>query len=126
MRYHDYHLDKYEVSNRGEIITFHLVYEYAGEETNHSTITFSDVTLYNFTHTAGAIITDIYEERIRDFVSKWGEELKEWNRLYGVTLFNDSLDNYANTLESEGYRTWFIESAIGFFGFVIAKAISNA
>ena len=125
MRYHDYELDKYEVSKRGELITLHLVYEYTGEETDKSAITFSDVVLYNFTHTSCAIITEIYEENISEFISKWSEELKEWNRLYGVTLFRTSFEDYAKNLESEGYKAWYIESAIGFYGFIVAKTVNN-
>lgn len=126
MRYHDYHLDKYEVSNRGDVISFHLVYGYPGEETDESDITFTNVALYNFTHTDGAIITDIYEEPIYEFLGKWGETIKEWNRLSGVRLWKDDIENYSGTLESEGYRAWCIESAIGFYGFVIAKAVENS
>ena len=126
MRYHDYHLDKYEVSKRGEVITLYLVYGYPGEETDKSVITFSDVALYNFTHTTGAIITDIYDEPITEFVNKWRKEIQEWNRMQGVRYFKDSLENYAKTLEIEGYKAWVIESAIGFYGFVIAKAVVNA
>jgi len=126
MRYHDYHLDKYEVSKGGETIAFYLVYEYPEEETDKSVITFTDVALYNFTHTAGAIITDIYDEPVREFISKWGKEIQEWNRMQGVRYFKDSLEDYASSLESEGYKAWVIESAIGFYGFVIAKGVANA
>ena len=126
MRYHDYHLDRYEVSNRGEVIIFYLVYGYPGEETDESVIKFTDVVLYHFIHTTGAIITDIYEEPIREFVEKWSKEITEWNRMLGVSLWKDSLENYAKTLESKALKVWCIESAIGFYGFVVAKAVENA
>ncbi len=126
MRYHDYHLDKYEVSNRGEAITLYLVYGYPGEETDESVITFKEVALYNFTHTTGAIITDIYEQPINEFVDKWGKEIKEWNRMFGVRHFRNSLEDYAESLKSERYKVWCIESATGFYGFVIGKEVENA
>ena len=126
MRFHDYYLDRYEVSNGGEEVTFYLIYRHPGVEADESSITFSDVVLYNFIHTTGAIITDIYEEHVGNFIRDSEKEILEWNRLYGVRLFKDNIDNYARTLESEGYKTWHIESAIGFFGFVIGKAVVNA
>ena len=51
MRYHDFHLREYRVSDFGKHITLDLVYDYAGKPKERSQIEFSDVALYNFTHT---------------------------------------------------------------------------
>lgn len=125
MRFHDYHLNKYEVTDNGETITFSLVYDYPGTEKDQSCIKFSDVALYNFIHTSGAIITDIEELPIPDLILEVGGQLAEWNRMYGIRFWKDSAQNYSFKLQSEGYRAWCIESAIGFYGFVIAKSVSN-
>ena len=37
MKYHDYHINEYRVSNRGATITFDLVYGYPENETDQST-----------------------------------------------------------------------------------------
>ena len=126
MRYHDYHLNKYEVSDHGETITLHLIYDYPEEKIDKSKIKFSHVALYNFTHTTSAIITDIEEVEISDFVQEIGNEITEWNRLHGVRFWKDNLQNYGLWLQSEGYKAWRIVSAIGFYGFVIAKTAGNA
>ncbi|MDG9926340.1 MULTISPECIES: hypothetical protein [unclassified Pseudomonas] len=126
MRYHDYHLKKYEVSDRGETIAFHLVYGYPEEETDDSYIKFSNVALYNFSHTMGAIITDIEEIEISELMQEYGNEITEWNRMHGVRFWKDNLQNYSRWLQSEGYKAWRIVSAIGFYGFVIAKTVDNA
>lgn len=126
MRYHDYHLGKYEVSDRGGTIALHLVYGYPGEETDKSCIRFSNVALYNFVHTAHAIITDIEEVAVSDLLDEIGNEVAEWHRMYCVKLWKDSLPGYIATLQAESYRAWRIESAIGFYGFVIARAVENA
>jgi len=126
MRYHDYHLKKYEVSDRGETITFHLVYGYPEEETDDSYINFSNVALYNFSHTTDAIITDIEETEISELMQEYGNEITEWNRMHGVRFWKENLQNYSHWLESEDYKAWRIVSAIGFYGFVIAKSVGNA
>ena len=126
MRYHDFHIDKYEVSDRGETIALHLVYGYAGEETDSSKITFSEVALYNFIHTDNAIITDICEVKPSELIGEITSKLVEWNRMYSVNQWEDDPNKYGHKLDSSGYKAWHIESAIGFYGFVIAKSVSNA
>ncbi len=126
MKYHDFHIDKYEISDRGKTIKFHLVYGYAGEETDTSDITFSDVALYNFVHTDNAIITDIYEAKPSELINERSSEITGWNRMHRVNLWEKDASTYGKNLESLGYKAWHIESAIGFYGFVIAKEISNA
>lgn len=126
MRFHDYHLSKYEVSDYGETVTFHLIFDYSWQEKDESRISFTGVALYHFIHVSTAIILDIEEISIADLLKEWGGEIAEWNRLYGVGLWKDSLQNYNLKLQSEGYKAWRIESSIGFYGFVIAKAVVNA
>ena len=125
MRFHDFHLSKYEVSDKDETITFHLVYDYLEKETDQSCIRFSDVVLYNFVITNNSIITDIDEIPIPDLIEKIGSDVIEWNRMYGVRRWKDNLQNYSLMLQTEGYKAWRIESAIGFYGFVIAKNVNN-
>ncbi len=125
MRYHDFSLSKYEVSDRGETITLHLVDGYPGKETDQSCIRFSDVVLYNFVHTDNSIITNIDELPIPELLEKIGSDVIEWNRMYGVRLWKDNLQHYSFMLQTEGYKAWHIESAIGFYGFVIAKVVGN-
>lgn len=126
MRYHDYHLNKYEVSDHGETIIFHLIYDYPEEKIDESKIKFSNVALYNFSHTTSANITDIEEATISDLAQEVGSYITEWNRMYGVRLWRDNLQNYGLWLQSEGYKAWRIISAIGFYDFIIAKSVSNA
>ena len=125
MRYHDYHLDKYEVTDKGETITLHLIYDYPDTVKDKSSIKFSQVALYNFTHVGGAIITDIDEVLISTLTHEIGEKLVDWNQLYGLRFWKDSLQNYTRYLTTENYRAWRIESAIGFSGFAIAKQVDE-
>ena len=127
MQFHDFHLDGYEVLHKGKTIVLHLVYDYPEVEKSESNIKFTDVTLYNFIHTAGAIITDITECSVAEFINEYGDQLIEWKRLYGVELFwKGTLEDYASKLQAEGFRVWYIDSAIGFSGFIVAKDIANA
>jgi hypothetical protein len=71
MRYHDFHLREYRVSDFGKRIILDLVYDYAGRPKDESQIEFSDVALYNFTHTGGAIVTGIEEISLDDLMRKW-------------------------------------------------------
>lgn len=47
MKHLDYHLESYEVSDRGESVAFNLVYGYPGEETDKNIIKFRDWETYN-------------------------------------------------------------------------------
>jgi len=127
MKYHDYHLEGYSVRQNGAQITLHLVYDYSNAPKDWSDIEFSDVVIYNFTHTGGAIITDIYEVPITPLVNEKKKDLAEWWKNYGgFGLWNDDAEIYGAKLESEGYRAWRIDSAIGFGGFIIGKEIKQA
>jgi hypothetical protein len=123
MRYHDFHLREYRVSDFGKRITLDLVYNYAGRPTDESQIEFADVALYNFTHTGGAIVTDIEEASLEDLMKEVGSSLVNWYQQYGLTGWRDNLENYRDTLESTGYKAWRIDSAIGFYGFVVARSV---
>jgi hypothetical protein len=123
MRYHDFRLREYRVSDFGKRIALHLEYDYAGKPKDESHIEFADVALYNFTHTGGAIITDIEEATLVDLFREVGGVLVDWNRRHGVTGWKTTLEELRATLESDGFKAWRIESAIGFSGFVVAKAV---
>src|SRR5687768_702261 len=106
MRYHDFHLREYRVSDFGKRITLDVVYDYAGKSKEESQIEFADVALYNFTHTGSAVITDIDETSLSDLLSEVGETLREWHRQHGVTGWRDNLENYRKDLESAGHKAW--------------------
>jgi hypothetical protein len=123
MRYHDFHLREYQVADFGRRITLDLVFDYAGKPREELQIEFSDVALYNFTHTGGAIITDIEEASLADLLGDIGATLTMWNKQHGITGWRDSIENYRVFLESAGLKAWRIDSAIGFYGFVVAGAV---
>jgi hypothetical protein len=123
MRYHDFHLREYRVADFGRRITLDLVFDYAGKPREESQIEFSDVALYNFTHTGGAIITDIEEASPGDLLAEVGDTLTVWNKQHGVSGWRESLASYRASLESAGLKAWRIGSAIGFYGFVVAGSV---
>ena len=110
----------------GALITLHLVYDYPGATNDFSDIEFSSVVLYDFTHTGCAIISGIFEVPILPLVIENQAMLaKWWKNFGGLKLWNDDFGKYGAKLESEGYRAWLIESAIGFAGFIIGKEIKQ-
>lgn len=123
MRYHDFHLREYRVSDFGKRITLDLVYDYDGHAKEESQIEFEDVVLYNFTHTGSAIITDIKEASLDDLLYEVGGSLSSWNEQHGLAGWRDNLENYRKSLESAGHRAWRVVSAIGFYGFVVARSV---
>jgi hypothetical protein len=123
MRFHDYRLDSYEVSDAGRTITFHLLFDYPNLTKDESIIRFTNVTLYNLTHTTEAIFTDIEECSLPDLLAEIGSRVIEWGRQLGVGRLSNDLEAYQNELQSDGYKAWRINSAIGFYGFVIAKNV---
>ena len=126
MRYHDFHLDGYEVRDHGSTIVLHLVYDYPGQPKEESLIEFSEVAAYHFVHTGGAIITDLMELPISDLLARVGDQLTAWWHQHGgYYLWDDDRETYRAKLKESGYRAWSIGSAIGFEGFVIAKVIAQ-
>jgi hypothetical protein len=127
MRYHDFHLAGYSVTEYGNKIILDLLYEFPNQPRVTSRIKFSEIAVYHFVHTGGAIIIDIAEVPIRELLLSVGDELADWWRLQGGLIhWNDDLSKYITTLEQEGYHAWRIDSAVGFGGFVIAKSIGEA
>ena len=104
MKYHDYHLESYKVSERGEKIEFNSVYGYPGEETDDSQITFMGVALYHFINCHGTIITDIEEVPLKGFILSKEKELAEWNRMHGVKYWQSDAATYIGNLEKRGQK----------------------
>ena len=124
LKYHDFHLESYLVSDFGNKITLHLVFDYPNRPKEKSSIEFTDVVAYHFIHTGGAIIIDIDEIPLTELLEKVGGNLSEWFRQHGgLNFFDKDLSVYKTKLENEGYKSWSIGSAIGFEGFVIAKNV---
>jgi hypothetical protein len=127
VRFHDFHLAGYTVSDHGATIVLELVWDYPGEPYETSRIKFSNVAAYHFIHTGGAIILDIAELPLDELLQQIGDQLAEWWRLHGgYAHWNDDRSKYLATLEQRGYHAWSIGSAIGFEGFVIAKSVGEA
>ncbi len=128
LRFHDFHLRGYTVSDFGTRIVLDLVYDYPDAGKDESRITFSDVACYSFLHPSGAIITDIDELDVATLVR---EEAAFFTRVapqYGLRHWNYSdrgLEDYLSALRNEQMRAWRITSAVGFDGFVIAKSVSG-
>jgi hypothetical protein len=124
MDFHDYHLRGYSVSDFGSTVTLDLLYDYEGRPRRQSTIAFTGVTLYHFTHTGGAIITDITEVPVVEQITEVAEDLACWHKWYGLVGWGDGIETYKAYVANQGFRAWTIDSAIGFAGFVVAKHIA--
>jgi hypothetical protein len=127
VRFHDFHLAGYSVSDFSATIVLELVYDYPDQPAETSRIKFSDVEAYHFVHTGGAIILDIAQVSVAELLQQVGDQLAERWRLHGgYTHWDDDRAKYLATLEQNGYHAWTIDSAIGFEGFVIAKSVGEA
>ena len=126
MRFHDYHLIGYEVRERGETVALDLLFDYPEREKLKSRITFHNVAIHNFTHTDSAIIFDIEELSVSALFKEVGGAIAGWAKSQSVRGWSSDLMHYEQYLGSNGYKAWRIESAIGFYGFVVAKTVSNA
>ncbi|WP_146168222.1 hypothetical protein [Pseudomonas mangrovi] len=125
MKYHDYHLESYEVFELGESITFNLVYARPGEDADKSLIKFKGVALHHIINTTVPIITGIEEISIEVLLSKHSTRITKWSQMYGVKHWKSDMASYAAHLKNNEFKAWEITSAIGFYGFVIAKEITN-
>jgi hypothetical protein len=127
VRFHDFHLAGYTVSDFGGTIVLDLVYDYPNRPQEKSRIKFSNVAAYHFIHTGGSIILDIAELPLAELLQQVGDQVAEWWRLHGgFAHWCDDRATYLATLEHEGYHAWTIDSAVGFEGFVIAKSVGEA
>jgi hypothetical protein len=126
MHFHDFHIAGYSISDFGGTIVLDLVYDYPNQPKIESHIKFSEVAAYHFVHTGGAIMTDIEEVSLENLLERVGDSLAErWRQHGGYIHWRDDRSEYRVILEKEGYRAWFLDSAIGFEGFVIAKTVGE-
>lgn len=119
MRYHDYHLRGYSVSDFGNTISLDLVFDYPNAPRDESTIQFSDVIAYHFIHSGGAIIVEIAEIALSKISKEIESVLTSYGRQFGGAITNFREDK--GKLEMDGYKVWTIGSAIGFEGLIVAK-----
>ena len=125
MKYHDFHLRGYSLEQFGGRIVLDLVLDHPGREKEESRIVFTDVACYSFEHSAGAIITDIEEVEIENLAREEEQKLSFLARQHGLKHWRTDLSDYIATLQRERLHSWYIGSAIGFGGFVIARAIEG-
>lgn len=125
LRYHDFHLRGYSVLDFGARIVLDLVLHDRDSDWYESSITFSGVVCYRFTHPSGAIITEIDEVDLALLVEEEASFLTDAAK-YGLEHWTlGGMEEYVANLQREGGRAWRIESAIGFGGFVIAKDVAG-
>ena len=116
MRYHDFHLKEYTVSNHGAIVTLCLIKtEGSAPEAKQkveSHIEFSDVETYNFIHSGGAILTDILEVSLEQMINEVYPKLAEWSIQIGppTWYWKETAAEYLNSLQERGCRAWWIYS----------------
>jgi hypothetical protein len=123
MNYHDYHLQGYDVADFGRRIVVHLAWDYPGPARAPSNIEFTGVVLYHFVHSAGAIITDIEAVPVGEFIEEFADSLQEWAEWYGLTGWTGTPAAYQQFLEQSAKTVWQIESAVGFYGVVVADRV---
>jgi hypothetical protein len=123
MRYHEFHLRGYTVSDFGSTIVLHLVYDYPGQPKERSDIEFSDVICHYFIHGSSAIIIRIDEEPIAEFIREEEQLLSSLATKHGLNYWHTDASEYVRTLERKGFRVWRIASATGFGGFVMARNV---
>ncbi len=123
MKYHDFHLRSYAVSDFGKRITLDLVNDLSSAP-EVSSIEFTDVIAYHFVHTGGSIIIDISEDTFLRATNETRLSFSEaMNSLGGLSFWEADGAGYQRRFEEMGYRTWTIISAIGFVGFVVCKNV---
>jgi hypothetical protein len=125
MRFHDFHLRGYDVRESGGEIVLHLIDDYPPRPAEESHIRFRDVEFYHFVQTGGAIILDIAEIPLTEFIDRFADRLAEWDWQHGVSRWHSDRTLYQAALESESLHAWEIASAVGFGGVVLAKAIED-
>ena len=124
MKYHDWHLSGYTVSDYGSTVVLHFSWDYPGDEVRKNQIKFSEVAAYHFQHTEGAIITQIHPWPITAYFEK-EKPFIESAKHTGLRYWKTDMNQYRSDLEKANFRYWLVESAIGFSGFVLAKTVEE-
>lgn len=129
MRYHDFRLKGYAVSDYGATITLFLVRDALPEiePGMESHIEFTEVEAYHFLHTGGAILTDILEVSLEQMIGEVSTKIAEWICQVGPPswYWKGTAPKYLSALQDLGQRAWWLYSAAGFEGFVIAKNVEQ-
>ena len=125
MKFHDYHLRGYSVTDGGKTITLDLVASLM-PTADVSHIRFSEVAVYHFTHLGGAIISDVFETTFLDAAKETAFDLANAQSSLGGLPFSVT-DNsaYERYFTANEFRTWLLVSAIGFKGFIVARTVQQ-
>jgi hypothetical protein len=123
---HDWGLEGYSVTDYGQTVTLHLLRTDLGPPITRLDTIFSGVALYHFVHTQGAIICDIDEVPIEKILGEYGDRILEWHRLQGVSKFPRTISGYEGILREKGCLGWWIDSSMGFEGFIICESVSQS
>ena len=121
MRFHDYHLRGYTISDGGAVVTLDLAYDYPDQPKRQSTIRFDGVRLHHFILSSGAIITSIEEVPIASLVEAHASDLAAWAKRQGLNDWRSDTAQLATDWSQQGLRAWYIESAVGFSGYVVGR-----
>jgi hypothetical protein len=125
MRFHDYHLREYTVHDYGARIVMVLAWEYPDDPRPLSVIEFTGVECYRFSHSGGAIITEIDEMTWEAVASDEQDYLANVARMDGLRHWDGSFTNFVAKLQANKVRPFRIDSAVGFTGFVLAANVNE-
>lgn len=123
VQYHDYRLRGYRIEDLGAVVTLDLVYDYPGAVVRESQIRFQHVKLYQFLHTAPAIITSIEEVPLTTVLAEHGSSIRRWATRQGVAGWRSDTQQLLMDWAAATLKAWCIDSAIGFTGFVVAASL---
>jgi hypothetical protein len=117
---HDNYVLGYAVDVEGRAIVIHTEFRDRREPFERTDIHFTGVLGYLLHDSLGGILFDIEERPLEDLVGYYGMELEHYKQ-YGwpwpTPLTQEQLD-------ATSAKIFFINSSIGFDGFVVAKAMS--
>jgi len=119
---HDCQINSYEVNIKEETLVLHTTYDgFRGHK--NILISFIDVLSHHFEDIIlQNVISDIYETMIVDFIEEYKEMIQE-GKGYSWPTDYDNQEDLINYLKSNSYKIFYLDSAVGLYGFIIAKDI---
>lgn len=126
-QWHDYHLTGYRVDGECRTLTLSLAWLYEGVAPRPRVhLVFSGVEGYLFEHDLGiGVVACIGEEDLPAFLGRQEPAFQQSERWGWPTFWRGSAEATAASLQAVGARPYFLDSALGMTGWVVAQRLDH-
>lgn len=126
-QWHDYHITGYCLDGEGKKLTLYLAWLYeSGPHRSPAHLVFTGVAGHRFEDDDGTgVVACIGEEDLDDFLRRMQPEFVAREPWCWPAFWRRTLEATAEHIRADGARCYFLDSAIGMHGWIVAKGLDH-